>query len=304
MPKISAEFLQVLVIAANFFYNNSILFLRGRHMKKEAFTMAFCPNCGRPLGENEVCGCTQQNIPQNQGVPTQNQGIPNQNAYGTPAQDTYGMPAQDTYGMPAQNTYGYPNGQQTFDQQNYNQNQNMNAPKKKSNVGLIVVIIIIVLLVLCLPITGILAAILIPSMLGYTAKSNQASVNAAAKTILNSYSTTITEMDAEGMNISGTYVICSESDANINVPGDADVFYATSEKYFDTINDYTYFVVVQDGYVSYAACVENDGDTIGTYPNTTVVNEGPASFSGTYTDTDWDINDLYIDACEYLFSYY
>ncbi len=235
--------------------------------------MAFCQNCGRPLGENEVCGCTPQNIPQNQGMPN-----------------------------PA--TYTYQNGQQTFDQQNYNQNQNMGAPKKKSNAGIIVVIIIIVALVLCLPITGILAAILIPSMLGYTAKSNQAAANATAKTILNSYSTTITEMDSEGMNISGTYVICSEPDANINVPGDADVFYAKSERYFYDINDYTYFVVVQDGYVSYVACVENDGDTIGTYPNTTIVNEGPESFSGAYTDTDWDINDLYLDACEDLFSYY
>ncbi len=222
--------------------------------------MPYCQNCGRPLSENEVCNCRNQN--------------PNPAA-------------------PSPAVYDYQNGQ--FQQGNA---QNQNAPKK-NNTAVIVIIVIAVIMLFVLPVLGVLAAILVPAMIGYTVKSKQASINSTAKSLYDAYSTAIIELDSEGYDIGESpYIISSESYLNINVPFDVDVIYTKAEQYFYDIGEYTYFVVIENGRVSYAACEENDGSRIGTYPFRTEANEGPVTYSGSIGDEDWDLEDLYYYTCK------
>ncbi len=221
--------------------------------------MPYCQNCGRPLSENEVCGCTPQN-------PAPNSGMPN----------------------PA--VYNYQNVQ---NQQAFAQNQNPNAPKK-NNTAVIIIIVIAVLMMFVLPVIGILAAILVPSMLGYVAKSQQTSINSVAKTLCNTYDIVLVEMDSQGYVFGEEpCIICSDSYLNIDVPFDDDMIYANAEKFFTDIDNYTYFVVVENGRVAYVACEETDGGCVGTFPATTSVNEGPKTFFGYIGNDDWNVDDLY-----------
>ncbi len=241
--------------------------------------MAFCKYCGRPLGEGEICNCTLQN---------QAQGY---DAYGQPIQ----APGYDAYGQPIQapgyNAYGQPNQVQ--------------PPKKKSNGAVIAIVIIVLVLagIGFLILIAVLAAILVPSMIGYTHKSKQASINAQAKTLYNTTATVLTQLDAEGTNVMGTYIICSDEYDNVNVPFEASLFYDCADDYFPEIDSFTYFVVVQNGNCTYAAIAQNGEDFIGTSPYATSIgtDEGPTTISGYYGDEDWDLEDLYYDTYEYLF---
>lgn len=225
--------------------------------------MPYCQNCSRPLSENEVCNCRSQN--------------PNPAA-------------------PSPAVYDYQNGQ--FQQENA---QNQNAPKK-NNTAVIVIIVIAVIMLFVLPVLGVLAAILVPSMIGYTAKSNQSRINSSAQSIFDAYSTVIYELDYMNIDL-GTepFIICSDPSMNINVPFDSTTAYTLADKYFTDIEMYDYFIVINDGWIAYAACSVNQGRNIGTYPNPTKVNEGPVTYSGSIGDDDWDIEDLYFYTYSELF---
>ena len=53
-------------------------------------------------------------------------------------------------------------------------------------------------LIVVIAIIGVLAAILVPSMLGYVKKANQSAVNSNAKTIYNAAATAVTDCDTKG----------------------------------------------------------------------------------------------------------
>jgi type IV pilus assembly protein PilA len=59
-------------------------------------------------------------------------------------------------------------------------------------------------LIVVIAIIGVLAAILVPSMLGYVKKSNVAAANSNAKTLYNAVVTCLTDMDAKGTAITYT----------------------------------------------------------------------------------------------------
>lgn len=56
-------------------------------------------------------------------------------------------------------------------------------------------------LIVVIAIIGVLAAILVPSMLGYVKKSKQAAANSNAKTLYNACITAATEMDTAGSSV-------------------------------------------------------------------------------------------------------
>lgn len=60
-------------------------------------------------------------------------------------------------------------------------------------------------LIVVIAIIGVLAAILVPSILGYVKKSKISSANATAKTIYNAVTTAVIEADIEGINVSADY---------------------------------------------------------------------------------------------------
>ena len=56
-------------------------------------------------------------------------------------------------------------------------------------------------LIVVIAIIGVLAAILVPSMLGYVKKANQSAVNSNAKTIYNAAATAVTDCDTAGAKV-------------------------------------------------------------------------------------------------------
>ncbi len=183
----------------------------------------------------------------------------------------------------------------------YTQEQVQNPPKK-NNTLVIVIIVIAVLVLFVLPVLGVLAAILVPSMIGYTAKSNQSKVNATAKALRDAVWVAVTEIEEKGTDIGeATCIISSDPSMSVNVTLDDSTLYSQIRNYYPDSVEYDYFVVIEDGEVTYAACSEKKGRYIGTCPYATRVNEAPVTYSGTIGDDDWDLEDLYYDTCIYLF---
>lgn len=60
-------------------------------------------------------------------------------------------------------------------------------------------------LIVVIAIIGVLAAILVPSMLGYVKKSKVSSANTSASSIYKAFNTALTDMDAEGYDMGGIY---------------------------------------------------------------------------------------------------
>ena len=59
-------------------------------------------------------------------------------------------------------------------------------------------------LIVVIAIIGVLAAILVPSMLGYVKKSKVSAMNSNAKSLYDAVATSLVEMDSEGLSIGGT----------------------------------------------------------------------------------------------------
>ncbi len=268
--------------------------------------MNICPRCGRQLADGEICNCAAQN-PQNIPYPQQSGQVNLQKENGQPVPPQYGQPAPQQnpqgYGQPApqQNPQGY--GQPAPPQypQGYNYNPQQEPPKKKGfPVGCIVALVIGLI---AIPIMGVLAAILIPSMLGYVKKSNLSSTNIKAKNIFKAANTALVDLDSEGKleELGGNFIICSDPNADFNVEGDVTELRNKLNTYV-TIdeNDKTwdYFFVVEDYQCVYVAASRTDLDIIGTYPTATSFT--PNRFGGEEAPSDWTINDLYTDAVSRL----
>lgn len=258
--------------------------------------MPYCINCGRFLQEGEVCNCTANA----QGAPVQQ---PNSAAPqgGQPYNGGMQPPPYPYNGQP------YPN--QPYPNQPYpvpTFNQQLANPPKKSNAWILA--IVIPLGIAALLIIAILAAILVPSMLGYTKKSKQSSMNSNASTLFKAGNTALIELDEEKKDIKGYYIISSDNSRNQAVPFDVEKFREKTANYFDKIGEYEYFMVCRDGAVEYTAIAKSWGDKsdyIGTYPPSNIdgirlyrvdssgYTYGSSSFS---KDTKMSLSDLYKDA--------
>lgn len=241
--------------------------------------MPFCKNCGRQLAENEICNCTA-----------------NQNNFNASVNQTPPPP---------------PPPQQVNPQQVNPQPQNFNnvppvqpyqPPKKKSSAGPIIAIIIIIVLLIVLVIGGILAAILVPAMIGYTKKSKIMRYTSDAKTIVTSFNASLVEMDDERYAVEGTYIISSDSsksyviydDPKDGISFDIDVAKHKAEAYYPDMNECKWFVVIKDGIAVYGGASDNwNSQYVGTYPAGDYGN-GP-KFYNDYLKVDpkADLTDLY-----------
>lgn len=114
-------------------------------------------------------------------------------------------------------------------------------------------------LIVVIAIIGVLAAILVPAMLGYVKKSKIQSANASAKTYLNSANSALTEMDEvdETLPANGAYERTSTDTAFQNL-----LDYMTY--YSDDAKSGTYALQIEDGICVAAAAQE--GKYFGTNP--------------------------------------
>ncbi|MBQ7004157.1 MAG: type II secretion system protein [Oscillospiraceae bacterium] len=119
-------------------------------------------------------------------------------------------------------------------------------------------------LIVVIAIIGVLAAILVPSMLGYVKKSKVAAANSNAKTMMNACATALTEMDAEGEAM--------PADGQVQYAGTS-TFDKKIKKYFDGVDQFkakgfAAYTVAGNGSAITATAV-SDGKYCGTNPNPT-----------------------------------
>lgn len=118
-------------------------------------------------------------------------------------------------------------------------------------------------LIVVIAIIGVLAAILVPAMLGYVKKSKIQAANAAAKTVMSSANSAVTEMDEGGVTLPSDGTTVHAAGDAINAAG-TDVL-AYMSFYQDSLADQEFAINFRDG-VCVMAAVQS-GKYIGTNPS-------------------------------------
>lgn len=113
-------------------------------------------------------------------------------------------------------------------------------------------------LIVVIAIIGVLAAILVPSMLGYVKKSKVSAMNSNAKSLFDAVATSLVELDSEGKTLAtynGTHTYGDATDLDDKIIN-----------FFDSVSDtkYTFMYIVADGAVT--AAYASDGTYKGGYP--------------------------------------
>lgn len=157
-------------------------------------------------------------------------------------------------------------------------------PKKQSLWWIWLIIIPMMLLVLF--IGGILAAILVPTYIGYNKKAEITSANSNASSVYKAVNTALVEFDEEDRNINGAYIIASDKEYNWNVPFEDDdlaEFYKRINSYYNDSEKYEWFVCIEGGVATYSAEAESwSSEVVGTYPNRATI-DGPRLY-GRYSN--------------------
>ena len=140
-------------------------------------------------------------------------------------------------------------------------------------------------LIVVIAIIGVLAAILVPSMLGYVKKSKVSSMNANAKNLYDAVATSLVEVDSEGGKVEGTadkpgdygydgkgIATKGTISGGINDTGVLDTkiknFFSDVNKLSDKTGGYATYRVVD---MAVVAAVCSDGTYVGTYPTPATV---------------------------------
>ncbi|MCR4889584.1 MAG: type II secretion system GspH family protein [Ruminococcus sp.] len=137
-------------------------------------------------------------------------------------------------------------------------------------------------LIVVIAIIGVLAAILVPTMLGYVRKSKISSANSTASSVYKAVNSTLTELDEEGIDIGGSY--CMEwtgstwqslgsmgSGAAANVNKKVGNFFADIDKV-----KHAKAQVVDGNCI--ACATATDSSYTGTYPGGIVTSDSYASY--------------------------
>ncbi|MBR0485780.1 MAG: type II secretion system protein [Oscillospiraceae bacterium] len=143
-------------------------------------------------------------------------------------------------------------------------------------------------LIVVIAIIGVLAAILVPSMLGYVKKANQSAVNSNAKTIYNAAATAVTDCDTAGATVfsaankvTGKLTIAV---AAAGTPSCSDATTTFVDSFKQAVGESTLkgLTDVELGIVKNActAAICKKGNYMGAYPEA-VQNGGSASIDGT-----------------------
>lgn len=128
-------------------------------------------------------------------------------------------------------------------------------------------------LIVVIAIIGVLAAILVPTMLGYVTKSRCSSANANAKSFYNAINSALVDLDSQGVdtaglngNVGDTTLVTTISDTDLATK--VGNYFADYTK----LNGFAY--AIANG--ACTAVVTQNGAYYGSYPNPTTV-DAPAS---------------------------
>jgi type IV pilus assembly protein PilA len=149
-------------------------------------------------------------------------------------------------------------------------------------------------LIVVIAIIGVLAAILVPSMLGYVKKSKISSANTEAKNAYDAVNTTLIELDSEGCAaISGDKNLKGTWDENVN--GTTVHVIDRIKNYFDATK-----LAAADARVEAMTCtavVVADGKYTGGYPAPAPADNGNAKNGGSTSGTGyWSLSSAAVAA--------
>lgn len=118
-------------------------------------------------------------------------------------------------------------------------------------------------LIVVIAIIGILAAILVPSLLGYVKRSKMEAANSSASGVLRAASTAVASLSENGINLADGDYNYKSGDAGYNADLTTEV-----EKYYDTIRGSLWAIRLKDDGVAAAIYADTPSDVyVGTSPN-------------------------------------
>lgn len=152
-------------------------------------------------------------------------------------------------------------------------------------------------LIVVIAIIGVLAAILVPTMLGYVKKSKISSANSTASSIYKAINSALVELDEEGVDVGGTWyakieegkvAISDSSDASDSTTAGASQKMKDSKTKFETkiknffaeITKIPKAKAMMDGGTCKALAVQVDSTYNGTYPSGVVTTDSFETYKG------------------------
>lgn len=138
-------------------------------------------------------------------------------------------------------------------------------------------------LIVVIAIIGVLAAILVPTMMGYVRKSKISSANESAAAIYKALNSALMELDEEGIDIGGHYIILwnsatemwserNMSDSMENAMRDNGLLEKKVNNFFDEMTKIKYCKAAVSSGACVAVAVGRDTTYAGTYPSGVVTN--------------------------------
>lgn len=155
-------------------------------------------------------------------------------------------------------------------------------------------------LIVVIAIIGVLAAILVPTMLGYVKKSKISSANSTASSIYKAINSALVELDEEGVDVGGTWYATiakgavtlsnTAADASDSTTADAsadmqkketvDKFGTKIKNFFAEITKTPQAKAMMDGGTCKALAVQVDSTYNGTYPSGVVTTDSFETYKG------------------------
>ncbi|MCR4638445.1 type II secretion system protein [Ruminococcus sp.] len=140
-------------------------------------------------------------------------------------------------------------------------------------------------LIVVIAIIGVLAAILVPAMLGYVRKSKISSANSAANTLQKAINTALVEYDEETEEAGKIQEISAATAGTINVTKTAadddaannlnTLFTNKLKNYMDKVAKYKFYAACNGGVCTAVACQQDGAKYVGTVPNGIVTVSNP-----------------------------
>ena len=142
-------------------------------------------------------------------------------------------------------------------------------------------------LIVVIAIIGVLAAILVPTMLGYVRKSKLSSANTTASSVYKAINSALTELDEEGIDIgedlyikcsNGTWSTADTTKLSGNLGGKFDTKVANFFADITKVKEGIEAVTANGGCV--AVAIASDSTYTGTYPSGVVTSDNYTTYKG------------------------
>lgn len=141
-------------------------------------------------------------------------------------------------------------------------------------------------LIVVIAIIGVLAAILVPTMLGYVRKSKLSSANSTASSVYKAINSALTELDEEGIDVGGDYImtynVSTGKWSQVSSDDDKELFGKKVSNFFADINKVKNGVqcAISNG-SCVAVAVASDSTYTGTYPAGVITSDNYNDYKGT-----------------------